>query len=261
MFKIATWNINSIKVRLDRVLDWLERERPQVLCLQETKVINDVFPHEALGEIGYHAAVHGQKAYNGVALITDVEAENVTRGMTGDGPEEPARLIAGDVHGVRVISAYFTNGKMVGTDAYQTKLEWMARLRAHLEATRSPAEPLILAGDFNVAPHDSDAAFPERWGGSVLCHEEARAALARIREWGLVDVVESRIEGELPLTWWDYQRLAFPKNDGLRIDHVYATAELAAKATHAWVDREARKKQHFESKPSDHAPVVAEFEV
>jgi len=260
-FKVATWNINSIKVRLDRVVDWLQRERPQVLCLQETKVVDEAFPHDAIEEAGYHAVVHGQKAYNGVALITDVPASDVERGMTDDGPDEPARLIAGTVHGVRVLSAYFTNGKTVGSEAYQIKLEWMRRLLAQVDRSCASSDPVVLAGDFNVAPTDADVSFPERWGGSVLCHQDVRDALARFREWGFIDVVDEQVDGDLPLTWWDYQRLAFPKNDGLRIDHVYATPTLARRATGAWVDREARKKHQFESKPSDHAPVVAEFDL
>ena len=260
-FKLATWNINSIKVRLDRVIDWLERERPQALCLQETKLIDEAFPHEAIEAIGYHAAVHGQKAYNGVALITDVPATSVERGMADDAEDEPARLIAGTVHGVRVFSAYFTNGKTVGSEAYRIKLEWMRRLVAEIDRTCVSSDPVVLAGDFNVAPTDEDVAFPERWGGSVLCHQDVRDALARFREWGFIDIVAEQVEGAMPLTWWDYQRLAFPKNDGLRIDHVYATPTLARRATSAWVDREARKKHHFESKPSDHAPVVVEFDL
>lgn len=261
VFKLATWNINSIKVRLDRVLDWLVRERPQVLCLQETKVVDAAFPFLEIESLGYHVVVHGQKAYNGVALITDAPAADVERGMKGDAPDAQARVIAGTVHGVRVVSAYFPNGNQVGTDAYRVKLEWMDRLLEYIASGRPSEDSLILAGDFNVAPTDLDATYPERWGGSVLCHEDAREALGRFRDWGLVDVVEARVEGPIPLTWWDYQRLAFPKNDGLRIDHVYATSRVAAKATRVWVDREARKKLHFDSKPSDHAPVVAEFDL
>ena len=258
-FKIATWNINSIKVRLDRVLDWLERERPDALCLQETKIPDDAFPFEAIEAVGYHAVVHGQKAYNGVAILARSAPEAVERGLPGDGPEEEARLISALVDGVRVISAYFPNGQMVGTERYAAKLRWMDRLLDHLRATASLEAPLALVGDFNVAPTDLDVAFPERWGASVLCHADARAALARFEGWGLVDVVAARRPQDNWFTWWDYQRLAFPKNDGLRIDYVFATPPLAGQVLETRVDREARKKLHFESKPSDHTPVVVTF--
>ncbi|MEZ4416513.1 MAG: exodeoxyribonuclease III [Gemmatimonadota bacterium] len=258
-FKVATWNINSIKVRLDRVLSWLEREEPDALCLQETKIPDDQFPSEAVQEVGYHAVVHGQKAYNGVAILSRREPVAVERGLPGDDADAEARLIAANIGGVRVISAYFPNGQMVGTDRYQDKLRWMDRLREHLQSSHTLGQRLILAGDFNVAPTDADVAHPDRWGGSVLCHHEARRALARFEDWGLVDVVAAQRPQDNWFTWWDYQRLAFPKNDGLRIDHVFCTPPLARVVAEVRVDRDARKKLDFESKPSDHAPVIVRF--
>ena len=259
--KIATWNVNSIKARRQRVLTWLRLHQPDVLCLQELKVMDEAFPLEETRELGYYAAVHGQRAYNGVAILTRSRAYDIEVGM-GPGDRDPqARLVAATVAGIRVLSAYVPNGARVGTDKYGYKLDWLRRLREHLERTASPSEALVLAGDFNVAPRDEDVDQLDVWRDSVLCHSGARDALARIRDWGLCDVFEKhRPEGGI-YSWWGYQRLAFPRNDGLRIDHVYATEGLAARSTDAFVDREARKKGPFTEKPSDHAPVVAEFDV
>jgi exodeoxyribonuclease-3 len=258
--KIATWNINSINVRLDRVLDWLVTEEPDVLCLQETKVVDDGFPRDELLEIGYHSATLGQKAYNGVAILSRAAPAEVVYGMGSADEDGEARLISATVQDVRVFSAYFPNGGTVGTDKWVYKLDWMTRLRAYLDSTLSPEDPVVLAGDFNVAPRDEDVHAPELWGASVLCHPSVRTVLGIIRDWGFVDVVEKHNPEGGVFSWWDYQRLAFPKNHGIRIDHVYATETLAVRSERAWIDRKARKKQHFDSKPSDHAPVVCVFE-
>ncbi len=259
--KIATWNVNSIHARRERVLTWLRLHQPDVLCLQELKVTDDAFPFEAVEELGYHAAVHGQPTYNGVAILSRSPVHDVEVGMGPTDRDPQARLVAATVDGIRVLSAYVPNGARVGTDKYGYKLDWLRRLLEHLERTASPSDALVLAGDFNVAPRDEDVNQLDDWKESVLCHYAAREALARIREWGLADVFEMhRPEGAI-YTWWAYQRLAFPRNNGLRIDHVYATERLAARSTDAFVDREARKKGPFSEKPSDHAPVVAEFDV
>ncbi|MDE0473822.1 MAG: exodeoxyribonuclease III [Gammaproteobacteria bacterium] len=259
--KIATWNVNSINARRERVLTWLRLHRPDVLCLQELKVMDDAFPLEAVEELGYHAAVYGQRTYNGVAILSRAPPRDIEVGM-GSGDRDPqARLVAATVNGVRVLSAYVPNGARVGTDKYGYKLDWLRRLREHLEQTASPSEALVLAGDFNVAPRDRDVNQLEDWKDSVLCHYAARGALERIRDWGLCDVFERHNPEGSIYTWWAYQRLAFPRNNGLRIDHIYATESLAECSTDAFVDREARKKGPFSEKPSDHAPVVAEFDV
>lgn len=258
--RIATWNINSIKVRLDRVLGFLEQHEPDVLCLQELKVTDDVFPHEQIRGAGFHAAVLGQATYNGVALVSREPATDVIRGMGSEDGDDQARLISGVIGGVRVFSAYMPNGQSVGSDKWGYKLAWMHDLRRWMTETFDPGAPIALTGDFNVAPRDSDAENPERWAQSVLCHPVARDALSAIREFGLIDVFERHHPEGHVYSWWDYQRLAFPKNDGLRIDHVYATGPLAKHSADAWVDREARKKGPYESKPSDHAPVVADFD-
>lgn len=257
--QVATWNVNSVRAREARVLKWLEAGTVDVLCLQELKVVEDQFPFEAVQQCGYHAAVYGQKTYNGVAIISRVEPKDVIKGMGPSDPDPQARLISARIGDVLVMSAYFPNGKTVGSESYEYKLQWMDRLVDYLDHATSPTDRVVLAGDFNVAPHDSDAANPGDWAESVLCHVSAREALDRIRQWGLVDVFrQHHPEGGI-YSWWDYRMLAFPKNNGLRIDHVFATAPVAQSSTSAWVERDQRKGGQAD-KPSDHAPVVVDFE-
>jgi exodeoxyribonuclease-3 len=254
--KIATWNVNSIRAREERLLRWLEKEQPDALCLQELKVRDEDFPHDEIERAGYHAAVHGQRTYNGVAILSRTEPTNVVRGMADDVDDPQARLIEAEIEGVRLISAYVPNGKEVGTDKYQYKLDWLTRLSGHLQHNASPSERLVLCGDLNVAPDDKDAANPEKWHDSVLCHEGSRGALERIREWGFVDVVRKHHPDGGVYSWWDYRMLAFPKGDGLRIDHILATEPMADRCVKAFIDRDERKGK----KPPDHAPVIAVFE-
>ena len=254
--KVATWNVNSIRAREERLLSWLDKERPDVVCLQELKARDEDFPFEAIEAAGYHAQVYGQKTYNGVAILSRLEATNVARGMADDADDPQARLIQGDIAGVRFMNGYFPNGQEVGSEKYEYKLEWMARLRSMLTRDVSPSENVILCGDFNVVPDDKDAANPEKWRDSVLCHSEAREGLERIRAWGFEDVFRKHHPDGGVYSWWDYRMLAFPKGDGLRIDHIFATKSLAGRCTAARVDRDERKGK----KPSDHAPVIAEFD-
>ncbi len=264
--RIATWNVNSVKVRRDRVVGWIRRHEPDALCLQELKTTDEAYPADAVRETGCESAVFGQRAYNGVALVSPHPISAVRRGLAPDpgiastAQDAEARLIRGTIRGVTIFSAYFPNGRSVGEPSYARKLEWMDRLLAFLKSNFDPRDPLVLAGDFNVAPHDSDAKNPERWAGSVLCHGSAREALERIRGWGFVDVVRKHNPEGGIYSWWDYRRLAFPKNDGLRIDHVFATKPVADASTGAWVDRDQRKGGKAD-KPSDHAPVVADFAI
>ena len=254
--KLATWNVNSVRARLDRLVALLGREQPDVVCLQELKVTDADFPFEEIRAAGYEAAVHGQKTYNGVAVLSRSPITEAAPGL-GDGEEDPeARLISVRTAGVRVVSVYVPNGKLVGSEKWAYKLAWLARLRAYLERTARPDEVLALCGDFNVAPEDRDAARPDEWRGTVLCHEEARSALGTVVAWGLVDTIRLHHQGEGPFTWWDYRMLGFPKNNGLRIDHILATRPLAARCREAYVVRDERKGRL----PSDHAPVVAVFE-
>ncbi len=254
---IATWNVNSVRTRKDRIVAWLRKHRPDVLCLQELKCVREAYPFEAFDDVGYRSAVWGQKAYNGVALLSKHELEDVRIGF-GAPSREQARLISARVRGVDVISAYFPNGKSVGTRFYDYKLSWMERLLEHLEQRYSPKDAVVLAGDFNVARSDKDAQNPEDWKSSVLCHAEAKAKLEAIRRWGFRDIFRKHNPEGGIYSWWDYRRLAFPRNDGLRIDYVFATEALNAVSTGAWADRDQRKGGKSD-KPSDHVPVVATF--
>jgi exodeoxyribonuclease-3 len=252
---IATWNVNSIRARQDRLVAFLQRAAPDVLCLQELKVADEDFPHELVQSLGYHAAVHGQRAYNGVAILAREPLSNVAIGLGDDVSDPQARLIAVSVGGVRIVSVYVPNGQTVGSEKWAYKLHWIDRLGSWLGRTASPDQPVAILGDFNVAPDDRDVARPEEWQGSVLCHEEARAALRRVLSWGLVDAVRLHHQGPGPYSWWDYRMLAFPKGNGLRIDHALLTHVVAARCTKAWVDRDERKGKLS----SDHAPVLIEL--
>jgi len=253
---VATWNINSIRARLDRLVAWLERRSPDVVCLQETKVEEEKFPSLELEGVGYRAAIYGQKSYNGVAILSRTDPVEVDRGL-GDGvDDDEARLVAATVSGVRVVSAYVPLGTAVGTDRWMYKLEWFARLRDYLDARHAPTERVLVCGDLNVAPEDRDVARPDEWAASVLCHETARDAFRRLTTWGLVDTMRIRDEGPGPFSWWDYRMLAFPKGNGLRLDHILATPPMAERLREAYVDRDERKGK----KPSDHAPVMAVFD-
>ncbi len=262
--KVITWNVNSVRTRLDRLLGVLERHQPDALCLQELKCMDAKFPIEEIREAGYHAAVHGQKTYNGVAILSKAEPQDVRTTLGGDHKpgieggdtlDDQARCISAVIAGVRVISVYVPNGHTVGSEKWDFKLAWYGRLRALLDRDFDPAQPLVLCGDFNVAPDDADVAKPEKWADSVLCVDAIRDALRTVTDWGLSDTVRLHHPEGGPLTWWDYRQLAFPKGDGLRIDHIYATQPLAARCTGATVDRNERKGKQ----PSDHAPVIAEF--
>jgi exodeoxyribonuclease-3 len=253
--KIATWNVNSIRARLDRLLGWLGRATPDVVCLQELKVPDEEFPVEEIRAAGYHAVFHGQRTYNGVAILSLAEPADVRPGFDGGTGEDQARLIAATVRGIRVLSAYFPNGQAVGSDKWGFKLQWIGQLADHLAARYRPTDPIALCGDFNVAPEDRDVARPEEWRDSVLCHPDARRALEPLRRWGLTDTMRLHETGPGPYSWWDYRMLAFPKGNGLRIDHIFATAPVAGRCVRAWVERNERKGKL----PSDHAPVMIEL--
>ena len=257
MVKVVTWNVNSIKARLERALAWLDKTSPDVVCLQELKMTNEAFPEDEFKELGYYAAVNGQKTWNGVAILSKQPVEDIILGMDDDIDDPQSRLISGRTYGITVASAYFPNGQSVGSDKWEYKLSWMKRLRVFLNNHFAVSDPLLLCGDYNVAPEDRDVAFPDLWRASVLCHEEARSRLLDIKDFGFVDTMRMFEKGDGPYSWWDYRRLAFPKGDGLRIDHIYATDEIARKCVAAYVDRDERKGK----KPSDHAPVVAEFDI
>lgn len=251
--KLVTWNINSVRAREERLLTWLERHRPDVICLQELKVEDDLFPREKVEALGYHAAVHGQKTYNGVAILSRTPLDDVRVTMGDDVDDDHARLISAKVEGVRVICGYFPNGGDMGSDKYAYKLQWFERLRAHLDRNFSPDEPLALLGDYNVAPFHDDVA-REELEGTVLANPEIREALEHIRAFGLQDVFRPFHPHGGVYSWWDYRGMGFERGNGLRIDHHYYTASLAARVTGAMVDRSEREGKGA----SDHAPVVVE---
>lgn len=254
--KVATWNINSIRARSERLLAWLAREQPDILCLQETKVTDDIFPHDLLREAGYTSAVYGQKTYNGVAVLSSREMVDVRYGFSGGWDGESARLIDVGFEDLHVLSVYIPNGDTVGSEKHAYKLDWIERLGLYLDHNFDPGTPLLVCGDFNVAPEEIDVARPEVWRNSVLFDVQSRQALARLVSWGLHDTLRLRHPEGGIYSWWDYRALSFPKNDGLRIDQIWATSPLALRCTDAYVDREERKG----AKPSDHAPVIAVFE-
>jgi exodeoxyribonuclease III len=256
MLTIATWNVNSVRARLDRFLAWLERRAPDVVCLQEIKCEDDAFPHEAVAALGYRTAVFGQKTYNGVAILSRYDLADVERGLE-DHTDGQSRVLAATTAGVRVYSLYVPNGKVVGSEAWDYKLDWYERLRAHVAARYAPTDPLVLCGDFNVAIDERDVYDADAWKGTVLYHPKIRQALAAVTDWGLVDTIRQHHTGQGPYSWWDYRALGFPRNEGLRIDHIFATAPLAERCVDAFVDREERKG----AKPSDHAPVITAFDL
>ena len=252
---IASWNINSVRARVERLEAWLAAKKPDVLCLQELKCTEEQFPHEAVQRQGYQAAVYGQKTYNGVAILSLTPLADVERGLAVADDEGEARVLAATVRGTRILSVYAPNGQAVDSPAYQGKLAFYARLRRVLDS-RYRAEPaLVLCGDFNVAPEERDVWDPALWEGQTLFSLPERAALKQLLAFGLADTFRLHHPEPGRYSWWDYRMLGFPKNHGLRIDAMYASAALAARCEAADIDREARKGKL----PSDHAPVWARF--
>jgi exodeoxyribonuclease III len=253
--KLATWNVNSVRARLPRVTAWLESARPDVVCLQETKVEDSDFPHEAFSALGYTCTVFGQRTYNGVAIVSRLPVNDVSMGFGDGDADTEARFICATVSEIRIASLYVPNGKMVGDPKFEYKLKWLSRLLSWLERHATPFSTLALCGDYNIAPDDRDVYDPVAWKDQVLCHPSERAAYQRLLDWGLQDVFRRfHQEGGL-YSWWDYRQLGFPKNRGLRIDHLLCTQKLADRTQSAIVDREARKGKD----PSDHAPVIVEI--
>ena len=254
---LASWNINSIRARQERFLRWLGARKPDVLCLQELKATEAQFPFFEIKAAGYSVAVYGQKTYNGVAILAKTPPEDVRLGLDDGGDEMGARVISAMVGGLRVINVYVVNGQVVGSEKYAAKLEWMRRLRGSLDRRYRASEPLVLCGDFNVAPEPRDVDRPEQWASSVLFHADARAALRTILDFGFEDTLRLHTQEAGLYSWWDYRKLSFPKNDGLRLDLILATPPAARLCTAASIDRNERKGVQ----PSDHAPVLATFDI
>ncbi len=256
-FKIVTYNANSIRTRMAQILNWLERESPDVLCVQETKVQDADFPLEPLQAAGYHVAFKGQKAHAGVALICRDAPQDVVCGFDDGSQPDAPRLIRAVVAGVPVVNTYVPQGRDVESEHFQYKLVWFERLRSLFARHYDPAAPLVWVGDFNVAPEPIDIHNPKGLENHVDYHPDVRAALERVRDWGFVDVYRRHYPGEPGhFTYWDYRaRDPVTRGVGWRIDHIWATAPLAERSTRVWVDKDARCAE----RPSDHTFVVAEF--
>ena len=254
--KIASWNVNSLKVRLPHLLDWLAEAQPDVVCLQELKLEDQNFPRAEIEAAGYHAAFAGQKTYNGVALLAKAPIGEVTVGNPLFADEQK-RLISGTVDGIRVVCAYMPNGQEVGCDKYDYKLRWLAALADWLSSELQAYPRLALCGDYNIAPDERDVHDPQRWQDCILVSEPERAAFRRFIDLGLVDSFRLFEQPEKTFSWWDYRMLGFQKNQGLRIDHILLSAPLAAQCSAAGIDRAPRKRE----RPSDHAPVWASLTV
>lgn len=253
--KIATWNVNSIRAREARVRAWIERHAPDVLCVQETKVEDAKFPHEAFAGLGYHIEIFGQKTYNGVAVFSKLKPEGIVRGFPGDAADAHKRLIACEVAGIQIVNVYVPNGESVVSEKFNFKLGWLAQLEQFMKDGFDYEKPLLLCGDFNIAPEDRDVHDPQAWRGKVLFHPLEHAALAKIKERGLHDALRLRTADGGLFSWWDYRMGAFHRNMGLRIDLILINEPLVGRCTEVWIDREERKGEA----PSDHAPVIAEF--
>ncbi|WP_046113546.1 exodeoxyribonuclease III [Aquincola tertiaricarbonis] len=252
--KLATWNVNSLAVRLPQLLDWLALHQPDAMVLQETKLTDDKFPHEALSAAGYHPQWFGQKTYNGVALLSRTPADAIARNIVGV-EDEQARVIAGTVAGVRVIGAYFPNGQAPASDKFAYKMRWLDGLRAWLASELAAHPQLVLMGDFNIAPEDCDVHDPLAWAGQIHCTPEERAHFRALLDMGLVDAFRLFDQPPKSWSWWDYRGLAFRKNQGLRIDHILVSPALKPRVTACTIDKLPRKNE----RPSDHAPVVVEL--
>lgn len=257
--KIATWNVNSLKVRLPQLLDWLSATSTDVVCLQETKLIDAKFPVIELAQAGYDAAFCGQPTYNGVAILTRRATVGAPQDVIFGNPlhaDEQKRLISAQVAGLRVICAYFPNGQSVDSDKYRYKLAWIDGLLEWLGPQLSRGEPVALLGDFNIAPQDRDVHDPAAWAGQVLCSAAERERFVALEALGLIDAFRLFEQPEKSYSWWDYRQMAFRRNRGLRIDHILVGPAVRTRVRGCSIDREMRKREQ----PSDHAPVIAELD-
>lgn len=258
--RIATWNVNSVNARLETVLRWFEEAKPDVACLQEIKCVDEKFPAEAFERLGYNVAVHGQKSYNGVGLISKSPMEDVRRGLPGDPGDEQARYIEAVISGpepVRVASIYLPNGNPVDSEKFRYKLGWLTRLNAHAKDLLDLEECFALLGDYNVIPERRDAEFPDNWTGDALFRTESREAFRALKNLGLTEAFLQADGAEGAYTFWDYQAGAWQRNNGIRIDHALLSPQAADRLRGVSIHRDVRSWD----KPSDHVPLVIELEV
>ncbi|HEY0276077.1 MAG TPA: exodeoxyribonuclease III [Paenirhodobacter sp.] len=252
--RIATFNINGIKARSEALVDWLRAAEPDVVCLQEIKSTDETFPHEIFDGLGYTIATHGQKSFNGVAILSRLGLEDVTHGLPGDDSDEQARWIEATVVGtraVRICGLYLPNGNPVPGPKYDYKLAWMERMRARVETLLVGEEPFVLAGDYNIIPQDEDAARPEAWREDALALPDSRAAFRKIVNLGLTEAFRARVRGPGHYSFWDYQAGAWQRNNGIRIDHMLLSPQAADLLRDSGIDKDVRGHD----KPSDHVPV------
>lgn len=256
MTVIASWNVNSINARLPNVLEWLEQNKPDVLLMQELKMTEDKFPAEDFEKLGYHCAVNGQKSWNGVAIASRTEPEDVLKGLPGDDGDEQARYIEATVDGLRVASIYLPNGNPVNDPAkYDYKLKWMDRLRAHVAELLDGGQPLVLGGDYNIIPANEDCRNPAAWENDALFKPESRAKFRAILNLGLTDAFRALHDEAHQFTFWDYQNRAWQQDDGIRIDHFLLSPQAADRLEDCRIDKEPRGR----TKASDHTPILVEI--
>jgi exodeoxyribonuclease-3 len=253
--KLATWNVNSLSVRLPQLLEWLAAHQPDAMVLQETKLTDDKFPHQAIEDAGYQVQWFGQKTYNGVALLSKTPAAEIVRNIPGFA-DDSARVITGTVAGLRIVGGYFPNGQAPGTDKFEYKLQWMRALRDWLREELAVHPRLVLLGDFNVAPEDRDVHDPVAWAGQIHCTDEERGHFRKLIALGLVDAFRLFEQPPKSWSWWDYRNLAFRRNQGLRIDIVLVSEALRTAVRECTIDKAPRKAE----RPSDHAPVWIRLE-
>ncbi len=252
--KIATWNVNSLKIRLDQLIVWLDKNQPDIIALQETKTEDHNFPLTQINEVNYHAIFAGEKAYNGVAILSKIPAKDMEVSFLND-PKEQKRVISASYNDVRVINVYVPNGSDIGSEKYLYKLDWLEKFIIYIEQQLTRHEKLIILGDYNIAPENEDVYDPKVWEGQTLFSEPERAELKKLISLGLFDVFRLFPQEPSSFTWWDYRAAAFRRNMGLRIDHILATQKMSKSCKSCVIDKAQRK---FE-RPSDHAPVMAEF--
>ncbi len=255
--KIATWNVNSIAIRLEQVLNWLKTTETDVLCLQETKCVDEKFPFAEIEQAGYNVEFFGQKSYNGVAILANREITDVQKSFPDDDADAPKRLIAATVENIRIVNTYIPNGTELWSDKFTFKLDWLQRLRKFFDATCAKDSDVLLCGDFNVAPDERDVWSVAAWEGKLHFSKPERAAIHHVKQWGFVDVFREKNGDAREFSWWNYREGAFYKNQGLRIDHIWTSENLAKKCVDCRIDREPRGAE----RPSDHTPVVAEFAI
>lgn len=254
--KIATWNVNSLRVRLPHLLQWLAANQPDIVALQETKVVDEQFPQAELSAAGYHAVFAGQKTYNGVAILSKSPATEVISDIpTLDDPQR--RILAATIQDIRVVNLYVVNGSEVGSEKYAYKLDWLTKVTAWLQIQAATYPQLVVLGDFNIAPADADVHNPKTWQGKILCSEPERDALSRIQALGVADCFRLFEQTDKSFSWWDYRGGGFRRNQGLRIDLILASAALAERCERCVIDKEPRTWEQ----PSDHTPVIAEFKL